>query len=61
MFHVVNNDYVNWGKYAIGGSASPTILSRGNRFCAGKEKEVLLLFNLVLETHVAVPLMKLIV
>ncbi|KAF7083799.1 hypothetical protein CFC21_087550 [Triticum aestivum] len=40
VFHVVNNDYVNWGKYAIGGSASPTILSRGNRFCAGKEKEV---------------------
>ncbi|VAI44235.1 unnamed protein product [Triticum turgidum subsp. durum] len=40
VFHVVNNDYVNWGKYAIGGSASPTILSRGNRFCAGKKKEV---------------------
>ncbi|XP_047043279.1 pectate lyase-like [Lolium rigidum] len=40
VFHVVNNDYVSWEKYAIGGSASPTILSQGNRFCAGKEKEV---------------------
>ena len=40
VFHVVNNDYVNWEKYAIGGSASPTILSQGNRFYADKEKEV---------------------
>ncbi|ERM93592.1 probable pectate lyase 8 [Amborella trichopoda] len=33
-FHVVNNDYTHWGKYAIGGSMNPTILSQGNRFVA---------------------------
>ncbi|KAK4568847.1 hypothetical protein RGQ29_004319 [Quercus rubra] len=41
--HVVNNDYTKWGMYAIGGSASPTILSQGNRFLAPddeKSKEV---------------------
>ena len=49
--HVVNNDYTKWGMYAIGGSASPTILSQGNRFLAPddeKSKEVkspYLLFN----------------
>ncbi|KAL8166579.1 hypothetical protein V2J09_008078 [Rumex salicifolius] len=32
--HVVNNDYVSWGIYAIGGSASPTINSQGNRYMA---------------------------
>uniref|UniRef100_A0ACD5U790 Uncharacterized protein n=1 Tax=Avena sativa TaxID=4498 RepID=A0ACD5U790_AVESA len=40
VFEVVNNDYVSWEKYAIGGSAAPTILSQGNRFYADKEKEV---------------------
>jgi hypothetical protein len=40
VFHVLNNDYVSWEKYAIGDSASPTILSQGNRFYADKEKEV---------------------
>uniref|UniRef100_A0ACD5TK95 Uncharacterized protein n=1 Tax=Avena sativa TaxID=4498 RepID=A0ACD5TK95_AVESA len=40
VFEVVNNDYVSWKKYAIGGSAAPTILSQGNRFYADKEKEV---------------------
>ncbi|KQK06711.1 hypothetical protein BRADI_2g27954v3, partial [Brachypodium distachyon] len=40
VFHVVNNDYVKWGMYAIGGSASPNILSLGNRFSAGHNKEV---------------------
>uniref|UniRef100_A0ACD5ZIY3 Uncharacterized protein n=1 Tax=Avena sativa TaxID=4498 RepID=A0ACD5ZIY3_AVESA len=40
VFHIVNNDYVNWEMYAIGGSASPTILSYGNRFHADREKEV---------------------
>ena len=40
LFHVINNDYINWQLYAIGGSASPTILSHGNRFLADKEKEV---------------------
>ncbi|KAK9995578.1 hypothetical protein SO802_020264 [Lithocarpus litseifolius] len=41
--HIVNNDYTNWEMYAIGGSASPTILSQGNRFVAPddeKSKEV---------------------
>lgn len=33
-FHVVNNDYTQWEMYAIGGSASPTIYSEGNRFLA---------------------------
>eukprot|EP00253_Pinus_taeda_P019114 PITA_19114 len=33
-FHVVNNDYTQWGMYAIGGSANPTINSQGNRFLA---------------------------
>ncbi|KAL7611794.1 hypothetical protein Lser_V15G07804 [Lactuca serriola] len=33
-FHVVNNDYTHWEMYAIGGSASPTIYSQGNRFTA---------------------------
>ncbi|CAL1359927.1 unnamed protein product [Linum trigynum] len=33
-FHVVNNDYTHWLKYAIGGSAAPTINSQGNRFLA---------------------------
>ncbi|RLN28049.1 pectate lyase-like [Panicum miliaceum] len=40
LFHVINNDYINWQIYAIGGSASPTILSHGNRFLADKNKEV---------------------
>ncbi|XP_028796884.1 probable pectate lyase 5 [Neltuma alba] len=42
-FHVVNNDYTQWGMYAIGGSANPTIYSQGNRFLAsndGSLKEV---------------------
>ncbi|XP_028796886.1 probable pectate lyase 5 [Neltuma alba] len=42
-FHVVNNDYTQWGMYAIGGSANPTIYSQGNRFLAsndGNLKEV---------------------
>ncbi|KAK1383664.1 Pectate lyase [Heracleum sosnowskyi] len=33
-FHVVNNDFTEWKMYAIGGSASPTINSQGNRFMA---------------------------
>ncbi|KAL6865122.1 hypothetical protein ACP4OV_016273 [Aristida adscensionis] len=40
LFQVINNDYINWELYAIGGSASPAILSRGNRFLAAKAKEV---------------------
>ncbi|CAN6333884.1 unnamed protein product [Urochloa humidicola] len=40
LFHVINNDYINWELYAIGGSASSTILSHGNRFLADKNKEV---------------------
>ncbi|XP_076883238.1 putative pectate lyase 15 [Bidens hawaiensis] len=33
-FHVVNNDYIHWEMYAIGGSANPTINSQGNKFVA---------------------------
>ncbi|XP_028796408.1 probable pectate lyase 5 [Neltuma alba] len=36
-FHVVNNDYTQWGMYAIGGSANPTIYSQGNRFLASND------------------------
>ncbi|XP_051130932.1 probable pectate lyase 5 [Andrographis paniculata] len=32
--HVVNNDFFEWKMYAIGGSASPTINSEGNRYTA---------------------------
>ncbi|KAH7415431.1 hypothetical protein KP509_14G043200 [Ceratopteris richardii] len=39
-FHVVNNDYEGWKIYAIGGSASPTIISEGNRFTGSVAKEV---------------------
>lgn len=38
-FHVVNNDYTHWEMYAIGGSASPTINSQGNRFLAPNNKD----------------------
>ncbi|GKA66560.1 pectate lyase 1-like protein, partial [Tanacetum coccineum] len=31
---VVNNDYCKWGIYVIGGSAKPTILSKGNQYVA---------------------------
>ncbi|CAL1413430.1 unnamed protein product [Linum trigynum] len=37
-FHVVNNDYTHWLKYAIGGSAAPTINSQGNRFLASNNR-----------------------
>nr|GMC99466.1 probable pectate lyase 5 [Ipomoea batatas] len=37
-FHVVNNDYTHWELYAIGGSASPTINSQGNRFLASDDR-----------------------
>ncbi|KAE8724899.1 putative pectate lyase 15 [Hibiscus syriacus] len=33
-FHVVNNDYIHWEMYAIGGSANPTINSQGNSYAA---------------------------
>ncbi|MCO5593823.1 hypothetical protein L7F22_047841 [Adiantum nelumboides] len=39
-FHVVNNEYEGWTEYAIGGSASPTIISEGNRFTASSSKQV---------------------
>ena len=32
--HIVNNDFTQWEMYAIGGSASPTINSQGNRYTA---------------------------
>ncbi|KAL1553190.1 pectate lyase [Salvia divinorum] len=38
--HVVNNDYYKWEKYAIGGSASPTVNSEGNRFTASDDPNV---------------------
>ncbi|KAI5074399.1 hypothetical protein GOP47_0010360 [Adiantum capillus-veneris] len=34
FFEIVNNDYTHWEMYAIGGSADPTINSRGNRYTA---------------------------
>lgn len=36
--HVANNNYEEWGIYAIGGSMHPTIRSEGNRFVAPKEE-----------------------
>ncbi|KAK9090253.1 hypothetical protein Sjap_023430 [Stephania japonica] len=37
-FDIVNNDYTRWEMYAIGGSAAPTINSKGNRFLAPDRK-----------------------
>jgi hypothetical protein len=34
FFEIINNDYTHWEMYAIGGSAEPTIVSRGNRYTA---------------------------
>ncbi|KAH6556830.1 hypothetical protein KP509_1Z152600 [Ceratopteris richardii] len=34
FFEIVNNDYTHWEMYAIGGSAAPTINSKGNRYAA---------------------------
>lgn len=48
FFHIVNNEYISWGMYAIGGSSNPTILSQGNRFFAPRNtasKEVIKLIN----------------
>ncbi|MCO5593764.1 hypothetical protein L7F22_047781 [Adiantum nelumboides] len=40
-FHIVNNDYVEWSMYAVGGSADPTIISENNRYQASDSvKEV---------------------
>ncbi|XP_057485132.1 probable pectate lyase 5 isoform X2 [Actinidia eriantha] len=36
-FHIVNNVYVGWKMYAIGGSANPTINSQGNVFIASDD------------------------
>ncbi|KAL7100070.1 hypothetical protein ACP275_09G125700 [Erythranthe tilingii] len=40
--HVVNNLYLGWGQYAIGGSMNPNIKSQGNLFIApeGNNKEI---------------------
>ncbi|KAG6412724.1 hypothetical protein SASPL_125410 [Salvia splendens] len=38
--HVVNNDYYKWEMYAIGGSASLTVNSEGNRFTASDDHNV---------------------
>ncbi|KAG9133684.1 hypothetical protein Leryth_018683 [Lithospermum erythrorhizon] len=37
-YFMVNNDYTHWEMYAIGGSASPTINSQGNRFLAPNDR-----------------------
>ncbi|MED6110225.1 hypothetical protein PIB30_041029 [Stylosanthes scabra] len=37
FFHLVNNDYTHWEKYAIGGSMHPIIISEGNRFMASND------------------------
>ena len=34
FFEIVNNVYTHWEMYAIGGSAEPTINSKGNRYTA---------------------------
>ncbi|TMW81891.1 hypothetical protein EJD97_007453 [Solanum chilense] len=34
FFHIVNNDYTHWMRYAIGGNNGATIISQGNRFIA---------------------------
>jgi pectate lyase len=34
----VNNNYQEWGMYAIGGSENPTINSEGNRFFASNDR-----------------------
>ncbi|XP_047317364.1 putative pectate lyase 21 isoform X2 [Impatiens glandulifera] len=36
-FHIMNNVYVGWKSYAIGGSANPTINSQGNIFIASDD------------------------
>ncbi|KAI4314206.1 hypothetical protein L6164_027139 [Bauhinia variegata] len=38
FFHVVNNYYTHWLKYAIGGSMHPTIISEGNKFIAPDDR-----------------------
>lgn len=46
----MNNDYTHWEMYAIGGSASPTINSQGNRYLAPANpfaKEVTCAFTLL--------------
>lgn len=51
--HVVNNDYTQWEMYAIGGSATPTINSQGNRYIAPSNpyaKEVRIFFFFLLVT-----------
>ncbi|MCD9637761.1 hypothetical protein HAX54_021229 [Datura stramonium] len=37
FFHLVNNDYTHWMRYAIGGSSQATIISQGNRFIAQQD------------------------
>ncbi|GMI63814.1 hypothetical protein like AT5G55720 [Hibiscus trionum] len=37
-FHIVNNVYIGWEMYAIGGSANPTINSQGNVFIASDNR-----------------------
>ncbi|OIS97870.1 PREDICTED: probable pectate lyase 5 [Nicotiana attenuata] len=49
-FHVVNNDYTHWEMYAVGGSASPTINSQGNRFLAPND-----IFNKEVTKHEDAP------
>ncbi|KAJ8761772.1 hypothetical protein K2173_004583 [Erythroxylum novogranatense] len=38
--HVANNRYDQWLKYAVGGSANPTIFSEGNYYVASDNKQV---------------------
>ncbi|KAJ8544947.1 hypothetical protein K7X08_017530 [Anisodus acutangulus] len=40
FFHLVNNDYTHWMRYAIGGSSEPTIISQGNRFIAQQDIKI---------------------
>lgn len=40
FFHLVNNDYTHWMRYAIGGSCGATIISQGNRFIAQEDVKI---------------------
>ncbi|KAJ4707501.1 Pectate lyase family protein [Melia azedarach] len=38
--HVVNNEYIHWKMYAIGGTKNPTFLSQGNKFVASDDRSL---------------------
>lgn len=50
--HVVNNDYIQWKMYAIGGLKGPTILSQGNRFTAQDNPNTKEVIMYLIETNI---------